>query len=489
MGSRWETSLTFGDLKEVFGLRFTKLFSDGSCIMNRQIVIFAMMAGTWLGQGGTVSAESSECGGVYTMALTGDSIITRRLSVYKEPKFLEMIELIRGADVAYTNIEMLFHDYESFPMNRSGGTYMRADPDMARELAWAGFDIGSLANNHTGDYGVAGMRLTRRYVAEAGIVAAGSGEGLVQAREAKFLETGGARIAIIATSSRFPDHSRAGKSRGDIPARPGLSPLRFETTYVVTRDQLEAMRNMLTGLGLKPPKQGDRLFIRQSRYDNGNSYVVGNKPEVRTKANPEDMKEISAVVSSASRLADYTIVSIHAHQGGLDKFHPPQFLLDFAHGMIDAGADIVIGHGPHVLRGIEIYKGKLIFYSIGNFMYQNETLLRLPHENYERYGLGFEKHVADFNEVRFDYGRKGAPADPFNWESIVALPKWMDGKLVALELHPISLGFGESRTVYGRPMMADEELSRKIIGDLQRLSKPFGTEIVYRDGIGVVKIP
>ena len=456
--------------------------------MKRQVVIFAMAAGIWLGQGGMALAESSDSGEVYTMALTGDSIITRRLSVYKEPEFLEMIELIRGADVAFTNIEMLFHDYEPYPMNRSGGTYMRAAPAMIKELVWAGFDIGSLANNHTGDYGAGGMRLTRRYVAEAGIVAAGSGENLVEAREAKFIETGGARIAIVATASRFPDHSRAGKSRGDIPARPGLSPLRFNTTYVVTRDQLEALRSMLDDLKLNPPETGDRLFVRQSRYDRGNNYMVGDKPEVRTEANPEDMKEISAVVSSASRLADYTIVSIHAHMGGRDKFDPPQFLLDFAHGMIDAGADVVIGHGPHVLRGIEIYKGKLIFYSIGNFMYQNETLLRLPHENYERYGMGTDKHIADFNEARFDHGRKGAPADPFNWESIVALPKWRDGKLVALELHPISLGFGKSRTVYGRPMLADEELSKKIIGDLQRLSKPFGTEIEYRDGIGVVKI-
>ena len=456
--------------------------------MNKQIVIFAMAAGIWLGQGGTALAESSDSGKVYTMALTGDSIITRRLSVYKEPEFLEMIELIRGADVAFTNIEMLFHDYEPYPMNQSGGTYMRAAPAMIKELVWAGFDIGSLANNHTGDYGAGGMRLTRRYVAEAGIIAAGSGDNLVEAREAKFIETGGARIAIVATASRFPDHSRAGKSRGDIPARPGLSPLRFNTTYVVTRDQLEALRSMLDDLGLNPPETGDRLFVRQSRYDRGNNYVVGDKPEVRTEANSEDMKEISAVVSSASRLADYTIVSIHAHKGGRDKFDPPQFLLDFAHGMIDAGADVVIGHGPHVLRGIEIYKGKLIFYSIGNFMYQNETLLRLPHENYERYGLGLDKHVADFDEVRFDFGRKGAPADPFNWESIVALPKWRGGKLVALELYPISLGFGKSRTVYGRPMFADEELSKKIIGDLQRLSKPFGTVIKYRDGIGVVKI-
>ncbi len=85
----------------------------------------------------------------FRMALTGDSIITRRLSVYEEPEFLKMVELIRGADVAFTNIEMLFHNYEGYPMHQSGCTYMRAEPGLAAELVWAGFDLGSLANNHT----------------------------------------------------------------------------------------------------------------------------------------------------------------------------------------------------------------------------------------------------------------------------------------------------------------------------------------------------
>jgi poly-gamma-glutamate synthesis protein (capsule biosynthesis protein) len=101
----------------------------------------------------------------FTMALTGDSIITRKLSVYKEPGYLQMIELLRSVDMAFTNLEMLFHDYEPYPMAESGGTWMRADPALANDLVWAGFDMVSRANNHTGDYGVLGMELTTKYVA------------------------------------------------------------------------------------------------------------------------------------------------------------------------------------------------------------------------------------------------------------------------------------------------------------------------------------
>ena len=172
----------------------------------------------------------------FTMALTGDSIITRALSVYEEPAYLEMIEMIRGADVAFTNLEVLLHDYEMAPAARSGGTWMRADPKMADELAWAGFDLVAMANNHSGDYGVEGMLATIKHTRDAGIVGAGTGGSLTSAREAKFLETTKARVALISMSSTITPHSVAGRSRDDIPPRPGLSPLRFTTCLLYTSD-------------------------------------------------------------------------------------------------------------------------------------------------------------------------------------------------------------------------------------------------------------
>src|SRR5688572_25443434 len=174
--------------------------------------------------------------GKFTMAMLGDAIITRRLSPYQEPEFVRMIQMIRNADAAFANLEMLFHDYEPAPAHESGGTYMRAEPALARELVWAGFDLVSLANNHTGDYGVEGMRLTRRHAEAAGLVAAGSGENLHEAREARFLETAAGRVALISVASTFPEHSAASKPRGGVRGRPGLNPLRFATVRHVPRD-------------------------------------------------------------------------------------------------------------------------------------------------------------------------------------------------------------------------------------------------------------
>ena len=434
-------------------------------------------------------AAPAHADATFSLALTGDSIITRRLSVYKEPAFLALIDLIRGADAAFTNLEMLFHDYETYAMNESGGTYMRADPALAKELAWAGFDLVSRANNHTGDYAVDAMRLTTKYVAAAGLVQAGVGESLPEAREPKFLETAKARVALISVASTFTEHSRAGKSRGDIPARPGLNPLRFTTSYVTTAESLAKLRDALVEAGFGGGRGGSATGAGPSLNVFGTRVVAGDTPGVHTTPNAEDLDEIAAAVRSAARLADYTIVTIHSHEGARSRLIPAEFLVTFAHAMVDAGADVFVGHGPHVLRGIEIYKGKPILYSLGDFIFQNDTLLRLPSENYEQYRLGAQAQVADFNEGRYGADEsRGFVADALIFESVVAMPRFRGKQLVELALYPISLGFKKPITERGRPLLADAELGKKIIGDLTKLSEPFGTHVEYKNGIGYVRI-
>ena len=443
------------------------------------------------------SQSAAAPAGEVTLALTGDSIITRKLSVYTEPSFLTMIELIRGADAAFTNLEMLFHDYETYASHQSGGTYMRADPALAQELVWAGVDLVSRANNHTGDYGPEAIRLTTKHVREAGLVQAGVGETLSEARQPYFLETPKARIGLVSCASTFPPHSAAGESRGSIPGRPGLSPLRFTTTYVTTAEGLEQLRAAAAAAGIggrgggRGGGAGGRGGGSPSMTLFGNRIVVGDKPGTRTEPNDEDLKAIAAAVSQSARMADYTIATIHAHEGGMGgRTVPAEFLVTFARAMIDAGADVFVGHGPHVLRGIEIYKGKPILYSLGDFIFQNDTLDRLPAENYRQFNLGPEAGVADFNDRRYGADdSRGFPSDRLIWESVVAIPKFRGSQLVELALHPISLGFGKPRSERGRPMLADPELGKKILDDLIKLSVPFGTTIVERSGVAYVELP
>jgi poly-gamma-glutamate synthesis protein (capsule biosynthesis protein) len=366
-------------------------------------------------------------------------------------------------------------------MNESGGTYMRADPALARELSWAGFDLVSRANNHSGDYGVGAMRLTTRYVAEAGLVQAGVGESLREAREARFLETAHGRVALVSVCSTFPDHIRAGNTGGDMPARPGLNPLRFSTTYRLSREDLETFRGLLRRVGQTVPEKGDQLRAFNQRF------VVHEQPGMVTEPLKVDLDENAAVVRSASRLADYVIVSLHSHEGDRNRFAPAQFAVTFARAMVEAGADVVVGHGAHVLRGIEIYKGKPILYSLGDFMFQNETLQRFATDNYESSGLGVDAQAGDYLDRRYgEHDERGFPADPEIWRSVIAAPRWAGERLVELTLHPITLGFGKPRAERGRPMLAEGEEARKILEDLAVRSKAFGTTIQLRGGMGVV---
>jgi poly-gamma-glutamate capsule biosynthesis protein CapA/YwtB (metallophosphatase superfamily) len=423
-----------------------------------------------------------------TFALTGDSIITRKLSVYAEPAFTRVIDLVRGADVAFTNLEMLFHDYEPYAMNESGGTYMRAEPALIKELVWAGFDMVARANNHAGDYGVLGMNLTTKYVAEAGLVQAGVGQSLAEAREAKFLETPKGRVALISVASTFTDHSRAGATRGDMPARPGLNPLRFSTITTVTPERMAVLREMANEINGRPRETPPPAAMGEAFSFFGRRFTTGATPGIRTEPNADDLAEIAAVVRSASGLADYTIVTIHSHEGGRDRLVPADFLVTFAHAMVDAGADLFVGHGPHVLRGIELYKGKPLLYSLGDFIFENETLLRLPSDNYATYDLDASAHVNDFNDARYDHDKSGFPADRLIWEAVVAVPRFRGEELVELALHPITLGFGKARSVRGRPQFADGELGQKILGDVAKLSGAMGTKITIRNGIGYVNV-
>jgi len=416
------------------------------------------------------------------MALVGDAIITRPFSQYKEPEFTRMIELLRDADVSFANLEMLFHDYEPYPMHESGGTWMRAEPALAKQLTWAGIDIVGMANNHTGDYGADGMRLTRKHAEAAGLVGAGTGENLYEAREARFFDSANGRVALISVASTFTAHSVASKPKGGVRGRPGLNPLHVTTTRIVTRDQLDQLRAAVRNVGMNAGTTGTTLAIGDTRF------AVGDSTGVRTEPSAEDMEEIAAVVRNATKVADYVVVSLHAHESGARTSEPARFLPIFARAMIDAGADVFVGHGPHVLRGIEVYKGKPVFYSLGDFIFENETLLRMPYEAYAPYKLGENNHVGDLNDARFSNDTRSFPANREVYESVVARPQWHGKELVAIELYPITLGFGLPPSQRGRPMLADRTLGEKIVKDLIERSKAFGTTIEWRDGVGVVKV-
>lgn len=417
-------------------------------------------------------------------ALTGDSIINRRLSTFRAPGVDDMFNVIRKADVAFTNFETLIHDFTLAGAQQSGGTYMGSPRFITDELAWAGFDLLGLANNHVNDFGVDGMRSTVAALAKTNFVYAGVGENLALARKPGYLDTPKGRVAIISTSSSFPPPIVAGAQRKDMPGRPGLNPVRHTVTYTVpqaTYDTLMELRGPLNA-NMGEDASGPLKF-------GGAEYVVGEQIKINSRANKTDIEELQASVRDADQQADWVVVSIHAHEAAnpKDRWMPAEFVVEFAHAMIDAGADMVVGHGPHILRGIEVYQGKPIFYSLANFIFENDLVELQPADNYEKTSLPVTALPSDYFSKRSKNDTVGFPADRKYWQSVVAQVVYdNDRTLQGIRLHPVSMGFGQPRSKRGQPYPSPAAEAEQIFKDLQEVCAPFGTTVSYKNGVGTL---
>jgi len=420
----------------------------------------------------------------FNLVLTGDSMITQKLSAYMEDEFLSMIELIRSADIAFTNLEVLIHNYEGYPTPDCQGTHMAADPFVATELRWAGFNLFSRANNHALDYGIEGVRTTSKILDEFNLAHAGVGENLALARAPSYLETKRGIVALISCSSTFPAFFRAGEQRPDIKGRPGINPLRYNTTYVVDLQFMDEIKRISSKLKVRSSESKESFKFL------GNKFTIGDSPRIITTPHESDLKGNIESIKEARRQAELVLVSHHAHEGDGDIELPAEFIVSFARACIDAGADVFIGHGPHVLRGIEIYKGKPILYSLGNFIFQSETVKFRPAEEFEDYGLESSALLTElyYARQRKDKKRSGFYLNPIYWVSAIPQVIFRNGMLKEIKLFPITLGFGKPIHKRGRPMLANKVLGQKIINRIKKLSLPFGTEIIHKDGVGLVNI-
>jgi poly-gamma-glutamate synthesis protein (capsule biosynthesis protein) len=417
---------------------------------------------------------------------SGDSILTMRHSIHSEPEFIEIIERIRSADLAYTNLEVVLCDFEEYPAAEPGGTYMRSDPAMLDEYLWYGFDIFSTANNHSLDYSVGGLLATITNLKNAGVPYSGTGENLAESREPAYIETRGGRAALISASSSFSSFGRAGPARRDMHGRPGLNPLRHETKYVVSKKSIEALKIIARELSLRQRSGNDDVY-----HFLENKFLVGDDTGVHTQPNHDDLEGNLESIREAKRQADWIFFSLHCHQGREeDNFKPADFIETFARKCIDTGAHAFLGHGPHFMKGIEIRDGKPIFYSLGNFIYQNMTIPRMPAEFYERFGLNkYQGTPADAYDARSK--KHHAYAGPHAYERWISFyPKMVfeGDRLVELKLYPIDLGENKPRSQRGRPITAGKKLAEKILGILKNRSKPYGTEIIVENGIGIVSL-
>jgi poly-gamma-glutamate synthesis protein (capsule biosynthesis protein) len=254
-----------------------------------------------------------------TLLATGDLIID-------EPQpdaYFDLARpILRGADVVVGHVEV------PFTLQREGSPNVpreARDPAKLSALANAGVHVASLAANHLYDDSTAGVEDTIEGLRRQGIVPFGAGLNLDEARTPAYLECHGVRMGFLSYNCVGTEESWAG------PRKAGGAYVHVLTHYLLDHA------------------------------------TPGGTPTVFTGAEAESLEAMKADVARARQACDFVSVSLHK-----GTVHTPALVMPYekqiARAAVDAGADLVVSHHAHILRGIELYKGKPIYHGLGNFV-------------------------------------------------------------------------------------------------------------------------
>jgi hypothetical protein len=252
-----------------------------------------------------------------TLLGVGDIVIDREKP---ESIFQHTAQVLRTADISYANCDQTYSDLGSSVRGHGTNSESRNFP----ALLYAGFDVISLANNHTLDMGEENLLDTLNRFNQAGLPYVGAGKNIAEARKPVILERKGTKVGFLAYSCVFPKGFEAG------PQKPGLAGIRVWTIYEQT------------------------------------DYQPGTPPNIVTIPYSEDLKAMEEDVKKLRSQVDVVVVAFHWGVHIVPRVIP-MYCFEVGHAAIDAGADLILGAHAHILKGVEMYKGKAIFYSTNNF--------------------------------------------------------------------------------------------------------------------------
>jgi poly-gamma-glutamate synthesis protein (capsule biosynthesis protein) len=422
--------------------------------------------------------------GRFTFAAVGDLIYSTPVSVETDPQLAQVIRILRNADAALGNQEGPIGDLKQFSGWPSGEGLLLAQPSVALSNRTLGLGMVSLANNHATDFSPAGLLETMRLLDSAGIVHAGGGATLAAARAPAYLDTPKARVALISTASSFKPRAIANDAINEMPARAGISVLRTTRVSLVTPDEMDRLRRIATrqSFGRSMPAAAGAAEI----VLNDTVYRVSDIPGLTYEMNAHDHYAILAAIHAAKEAANLVVFTIHAHESATgiddDNPQPPDFLIQLFHEAVQAGADIVVGGGPHALRGIEVYRGRPLFYGMGAFFLNGR--IYLAQDTLQDNPTWMRAPSADARKPPI---RTTSSGNPLAWyEGLVAVTEFTGPRLSEVRLYPLDLqpeGTGGQR---GTPRMAGEALARSILKTLQEDSRQFGTDIKIKGSVGLI---
>ncbi len=431
----------------------------------------------------------------FTLSAVGDCIVSRPLSHYAErdEAVASALKLLQESDATYGNLEtniIEMREFKGYPYSWDGDWTLASDPAVAKDLPRMGFDLFSRANNHAMDWGLEGMRETSRFLNENGLTYAGTGESAGIARSAQYFESSKGRIGLVSMASTYRPTSNALPARGASPGRPGISGLSLRKITVVTQDVMNSLQGIRKTMGKKgaaKEQNGEKLSLFDQEFEVGSSF------RYRYEMNSDDLAAILKGIRQGKQNSDFLIASIHSHEPLNAEFfeEPAEFLRELAHATINAGADAFFTTGIHHIGPIEIYRGRPIFYGLANFFW-SDMYESLPSDLYLRNQTRLSK--------AFKYPEKATDSDltallnvpsfanDLTFQTFIAQSRFERGAVSEIRLYPVDLGYGRILTESGIPRIASPEKAQEILRRVQTISKPYGTNIVIENNIGIVRV-
>lgn len=425
----------------------------------------------------------------FTIAAAGDMMPYTRIP-FGTAETEQLSAFFRDADGAVVNLETNLHNYEEgiWPSNASGGDWVSCPPVLLEDVLNMGFNLISAPNNHSMDFLHQGLLTTAQYLEDSGVTYAGIGKNLYEASRPRYLDTPQGRIALIALNTSFEPGHMAGRQREDMSGRPGINGLRHRDIWPVTEAEFNALKEIGKRFAAAKYKCSDETQDKKRLEVFGQLFEVG-EGQPGSFCDAGDLGRITRTIREAGRQADLVLVSCHMHEKlNGDYTEPAEFQRELAHACIAAGADAFLGHGPHVLRGIEIYRDKPICYSLGNFFYQDELFERQPDEFYGFFKDGDKMtSTADGFDYIEEHGGIFGECDPEYYQSVAVKLTFSAGEWKGMEICPLELQMEAPRAEKGIPRPAKGDEAERILKVLSERSAVFGTEMILEDGKGVIR--
>jgi poly-gamma-glutamate capsule biosynthesis protein CapA/YwtB (metallophosphatase superfamily) len=324
----------------------------------------------------------------------GQALMQHDLRAEPWPYFAALAAMFAPVDLCFTDLETAIRSPSAEPPTREGVFLHAAAPPVLDCLKDLSISLLATANNHIWDLGTGGITGTLDELDARGFTHAGAGSNLAEAGAPAYRLTANGIVALVAAASGAIREGAAATA-----TRAGVNELRREKSGIL---------------------------------------------------NADDVARICNAIFEAKAQADVVLAYHHNHlleEGGRQT---PQWQREFARQCIDAGASLYVGHGAPRLQGIELYRGRPIFYDLGNLIFQTAT------------EEGFY--------------------DDAVWQSVVAECRFVGGGFREMTLTPVQLnpqGIGEpgDLATRGRPSIAHGVEAGAILDHLAELSRPFGTTI------------